>query len=306
MFAAGHQPSHPGVLSGPAKSFLDFCRVEKGLAANTLESYQIDLQRLSGEVPIPKQATREDLTGYVESLYRAGLSARSIARHITTLRNFYSFLAREGAIERDPTEFLALPRQTSTLPKYLNREEIDRLLAAPPIDKPVGLRDRAMLQLLYATGLRVTELCRLELSAVERDSGVLRVTGKGNKQRLVPFGEVAREAIDEYLLKGRPALLRGRASGFLFVTAWNTKTAAMTRQGFWKLLRGYGRKAGIFRDLTPHVVRHSFATHLVEGGADLRSVQIMLGHADISTTQIYTHVARKRLREVVDQHHPRA
>jgi integrase/recombinase XerD len=309
MFAAGHQPSHPGVLSGPAKSFLDFCRVEKGLAANTLESYQIDLQRLNGEIPIPKQATREDLTGYVESLYRAGLSARSIARHITTLRNFYSFLAREGAIERDPTEFLALPRQTSTLPKYLNREEIDRLLGAPPVDKPVGFRDRAMLQLLYATGLRVTELCRLELSAVERDSGVLRVTGKGNKQRLVPFGEVAREAITEYLLKGRPALLRGRASGFLFVTAYTrsgSKTAAMTRQGFWKLLRGYGRKAGIFRDLTPHVVRHSFATHLVEGGADLRSVQIMLGHADISTTQIYTHVARKRLREVVDQHHPRA
>jgi integrase/recombinase XerD len=312
-FAAGHQPSHRSVLTGPAKSFLDFCRVEKGLAANTLESYRIDLQRLTGELPIEKQASSADLAGYVESLYRAGLSARSIARHITTLRNFYSFLAREGEIERDPTEFLALPRQTSALPKYLNRDEIDRLLAAPPPEKPTGLRDRAMLQLLYATGLRVTELCRLELSAVERDSGVLRVTGKGNKQRLVPFGEVAREAVDEYLSKGRPALLKGRASRFLFVTAWNPtrsklglKTAAMTRQGFWKLLRGYGRKAGIFRDLTPHVLRHSFATHLVEGGADLRSVQIMLGHADISTTQIYTHVARRRLREVVDQHHPRA
>jgi integrase/recombinase XerD len=310
------------VLTGPAKSFLDFCRVEKGLAANTLASYRIDLQRFRDELPAEKSATAADLTGYVESLYRAGLSARSIARHITTLRNFYSFLAREGEIERDPTEFLKLPRQTSTLPKYLNREEIERLLAAPPLDKPVGLRDRAMLQLLYATGLRVTELCRLELSAVERDSGILRVTGKGNKQRLVPFGEVAREAVDEYLLKGRPALLKGRASGFLFVTSWtrqnttrNTtrnatrqgaRTAAMTRQGFWKLLRGYGRRAGIFRDLTPHVMRHSFATHLVEGGADLRSVQIMLGHADISTTQIYTHVARGRLREVVDQHHPRA
>lgn len=320
--AAGHQPSHRSVLTGPAKSFLDFCRVEKGLAANTLASYRIDLQRFRDELPAEKSATAADLTGYVESLYRAGLSARSIARHITTLRNFYSFLAREGEIERDPTEFLKLPRQTSTLPKYLNREEIERLLAAPPLDKPVGLRDRAMLQLLYATGLRVTELCRLELSAVERDSGILRVTGKGNKQRLVPFGEVAREAVDEYLLKGRPALLKGRASGFLFVTSWtrqnttrNTtrnatrqgaRTAAMTRQGFWKLLRGYGRRAGIFRDLTPHVMRHSFATHLVEGGADLRSVQIMLGHADISTTQIYTHVARGRLREVVDQHHPRA
>src|SRR5580704_12025429 len=317
-FAAGHQPSHRSMPTGPAKSFLDFCRVEKGLAANTLASYRIDLQRFSDELPAEKTATAADLTGYVESLYRAGLSARSIARHITTLRNFYSFLAREGEIEQDPTEFLKLPRQSSTLPKYLNREEIDRLLAAPPLDKPTGLRDRAMLQLLYATGLRVTELCRLELSAVERDAGVLRVTGKGNKQRLVPFGEVAREAVDEYLLKGRPTLLKGRASGFLFVTSWNTKqntrnttrqrarTAALTRQGFWKLLRGYGRRAGIFRDLTPHVMRHSFATHLVEGGADLRSVQIMLGHADISTTQVYTHVARRRLREIVDQHHPRA
>jgi integrase/recombinase XerD len=236
-------------------------------------------------------------------LYGAGLSARSIARHITTLRNFYSFLTREGEIERDPTEFLALPRQSATLPKYLNREEIERILTAPPPEKAAGLRDRAMLQLLYATGLRVTELCRLELSAVERNSGVLRVVGKGNKQRLVPFGEHAREAIDQYLSTSRSALLKGRASRYLFVTS---RAGAMTRQGFWKLLRTHGRRAGIFRDLTPHVLRHSFATHLVEGGADLRSVQIMLGHADISTTQIYTHVARRRLREVVDQHHPRA
>jgi integrase/recombinase XerD len=303
-FAAGHLPSnHRGVLTGLAKSFLDFCRVEKGLASNTLESYRIDLQRLSAEVPVPKQATAEQLLHYIESLYGAGLSARSIARHITTLRNFYSFLTREGEIERDPTEFLTLPRQSSTLPKYLNHGEIDRILSAPPAAKPVGLRDRAMLQLLYATGLRVTELCRLELSSVERDSGVLRVTGKGNKQRLVPFGDHARAAIDRYLTEGRPGLLKGRASRHLFVTA---RASAMTRQGFWKLLKGYGRQAGIFRDLTPHVMRHSFATHLVEGGADLRSVQIMLGHADISTTQIYTHVARRRLREVVDQHHPRA
>jgi integrase/recombinase XerD len=160
-----------------------------------------------------------------------------------------------------------------------------------------------MLELLYATGLRVTELCRLELNSIERDSGVLRVTGKGNKQRLVPFGESAGDAVGQYLTQGRPLLLKGRASRFLFVTA---RGGAMTRQGFWKLLGGHGKKAGIFRDLTPHVMRHSFATHLVEGGADLRSVQIMLGHADISTTQVYTHVARRRLREIVDQHHPRA
>lgn len=298
-------PAAPDTLPAQVLSFLDFCRVEKGLAANSLQSYRFDLQKLSSELPIPvESASPEDLGRYVEALYGAGLSARSIARHITTLRNFYSFLAREGEIDRDPTEFLALPRQWSTLPKYLNREEVEKLLAAPPKDKPAGLRDCAMLQLLYATGLRVTELCRLELSAVERDLGVLRVIGKGNKQRLVPFGEPAREAIDRYLSEGRSKLLKGRASRFLFVTARGSR--AMTRQAFWHLLRGYGRQAGIFRGLTPHVVRHSFATHLVEGGADLRSVQIMLGHADISTTQVYTHVARGRLREIVDQHHPRA
>ncbi len=287
----------------PVRSFLDFCRVEKGLAANSLHSYHFDLQRLSAHVTSPEKATSEDLARYVESLYSAGLSARSIARHITTLRNFYSFLTREGEIDRDPTEFLALPRQWTTLPKYLNREEVDRLLDAPPAAKPTGLRDRAMLQLLYAAGLRVTELCCLEMAAVEQGYGVLRVTGKGNKQRLVPYGIPAREAIERYLDAGRPRLLKGRASRYLFVTA---RGSAMTRQCFWTLIRNYGRQVGIFRDLTPHVVRHSFATHLVEGGADLRSVQIMLGHADISTTQVYTHVARRRLRETVDQHHPRA
>jgi integrase/recombinase XerD len=292
-------------LSGQAQSFLDFCRVEKGLSANSLNAYFIDLQRFSnGILPMaPHSATAQDLGRYIESLYGAGLSARSIARHMTTLRTFYSFLTREGEIEADPSEFLIPPRQWSTLPKYLNREEIERLLTAPDASKPTGLRDRAMLELLYATGLRVTELCRLELGNVERNSGVLRVTGKGNKQRLVPFGESAGERVGQYLDQARPGLLKGRASRFLFVTA---RGGAMTRQGFWKLLGGYGKKAGIFRDLTPHVMRHSFATHLVEGGADLRSVQIMLGHADISTTQVYTHVARRRLRETVDQHHPRA
>ena len=288
--------------SAPVKSFLDFCRVEKGLSVNTLDSYQLDLERFSQQVTV-RDAAPDDLAGYVESLYRAGLSARSIARHITTLRNFYSFLAREGKIDRDPTEHLALPKQWSTLPKYLNREEVERLLGTPPVSKPTGLRDRAMLELLYATGLRVSELCKLERSAVDGEFAVLRVIGKGNKQRLVPFGESAREAIDRYLGDGRPLLLKGRASRYLFVTA---RGGCMTRQGFWKLLRLYGKQVGMFRNLTPHVVRHSFATHLVEGGADLRSVQIMLGHADISTTQIYTHVARRRLRETVDKHHPRA
>lgn len=291
-------------LSGPARAFLDFCRVEKGLAANSISSYRTDLIRLNSKLPVPElQAAPDHLGAYVESLYAVGLSPRSIARHVATLRNFYGFLAREGSIARDPSEFLSSPRQWSTLPKYLNREEIERLIAAPPMDKPAGLRDRAMLELLYATGLRVSELCQLPISAVERQMGVLRVTGKGNKQRIVPFGESAGEALDRYLGQARPLLLKGRASRHVFVTA---RGAAMSRQAFWVLLKGYGRRVGIFGRLTPHVVRHSFATHLVEGGADLRSVQIMLGHADISTTQVYTHVARRRLREIVDQHHPRA
>jgi integrase/recombinase XerD len=291
-------------LSGAARAFLDFCRVEKGLAANSLSSYRSDLQRLSASIPAPLEAAAaERLGAYVESLYQVGMSARSVARHIATMRNFYGFLAREGAIGKDPTEFLTAPRQWSTLPKYLSREEVERLIAAPPESKATGVRDRAMLEMLYATGLRVTELCRLELSGVERQMGVLRVLGKGGKQRMVPFGESAGEALDRYLRQARPQLLKGRASPHVFVTA---RGSAMTRQGFWMLLKGYGRQVGIARRLTPHVVRHSFATHLVEGGADLRSVQIMLGHADISTTQVYTHVAQRRLREAVDQHHPRA
>jgi len=286
------------------QAFLNFCRVEKGLASNSIQSYQLDLKRLSDTQPQPARDLQPaDLDRYVESLYSAGLSARSVARHITTLRNFYRFLIQEGQLERDPTEFLAQPKQWTKLPKYLNLGEVDKLVGAPPLDKPTGLRDRAMLELLYATGLRVSELCRLEISAVERAMGLLRVTGKGNKQRIVPFGDAAGAAIDLYLGDGRPRLLKGRASRFLFVTA---RGSAMTRQTFWRLIRGHGLRAGISRPLTPHVIRHSFATHLVEGGADLRSVQIMLGHADISTTQVYTHVARSRLREIVDRHHPRA
>ena len=300
------QAKAPGVpaLSGGVRAFLDFCRVEKGLAANSISSYLNDLKRFTVSLPVSdRDATSDHLSHYIQSLYTAGMSARSIARNVATLRNFYAFPAREGVVARNPTEFLTPPRQWTTLPKYLNREEVEALVAAPPQDKPTGVRDRAMLELLYATGLRVSELCTLELSAVERRLGVLRVTGKGNKQRMVPFGERAGEALDQYLGEARPRLLKGRASPFLFVTA---RGSAMTRQAFWMLLKGYGRRLGMARRLTPHVVRHSFATHLVEGGADLRSVQVMLGHADISTTQVYTHVARRRLREIVDRHHPRA
>jgi len=301
---AGDQCLRPGQLSAAMEAYLGYCRVEKGLAGNTLISYRADLERfINGVGVLATTASPEHLARYVDSLYNGGLSPRSIARHVATLRGFYAFLTREGQIERDPAEFLSTPRLGTALPRYLNREEVERLLEAPPAGTPLGVRDRAMLELLYATGLRVSELCGLPLSSLERQMGVLRVTGKGNKQRIVPFGDAAAGAVDRYLAEGRSALLKGRASQYLFVT---NRGGPLTRQCFWHLLGEHGKRVGIFRRLTPHVLRHSFATHLVEGGADLRSVQILLGHAGISTTQIYTHVARSRLRETIDRHHPRA
>jgi integrase/recombinase XerD len=285
-------------------AFLNFCRIEKGLSANSLSAYSADLSKFSaflGDSPTIQGA--EEIRRYIDHLYAVNLSNRSIARHLTTLRSFYGFLLREGAMESDPTQLLRSPRQWQTIPKFLNLEEIDRLLEAPDQTRPTGLRDYAMLQLLYATGLRVSELCRVGVNDLHLEAGILRTTGKGNKQRLVPAGGEAIRAVEDYKRNGRPALLKGRASRYLFVTA---RGGCLTRQAFWSLLRIHGKKAGIFRGLTPHVLRHSFATHLLEHGADLRSVQAMLGHADISTTQIYTHVMRSRLRETVQKHHPRA
>ena len=285
-------------------AFLNFCRLEKGLAANSLEAYSADLSRFiefCGDLDLPTET--EFLRHYIDHLYRSALGNRSVARHLTTLRNFYAFLLAENRIAHDPTQHLRSARQWQTIPKFLNLAEIERLIEAPDLARPNGLRDRAMMQLLYATGLRVSELCRVGLADLNLSMGVVKTTGKGNKQRLIPVGSAAIQAIEQYLATGRPALLKGRASKFLFITA---RGGPMTRQAFWHLLSGYGRKAGIFRDLTPHVLRHSFATHLLEGGADLRSVQVMLGHADISTTQIYTHVMRSRLRDTVQKHHPRA
>ncbi len=284
-------------------AFLNFCRVEKGLSANSIEAYNADLSsfsRFSGDGPL---AGTEAIRHYIDHLYERKLGNRSIARHLTTLRNFYGFLLREGIVDRDPTEFLKAPRQWQTIPKYLNAKDIDSLLDAPDASTPKGLRDRAMLQLLYAAGLRVSELCRTGIGDLNPEMGVLRTMGKGNKQRLIPVGREAIQAVEAYLGSARPTLLKGRASRYLFVTA---RGGCLTRQGFWKLLAGHGRSAGIFRGLTPHVLRHSFATHLLEHGADLRSVQIMLGHSDISTTQIYTHVMRSRLRDTIREHHPRA
>jgi integrase/recombinase XerD len=291
-------------LPGQMLAFLNFCRLEKGLSANSLEAYTLDLAKWSAflgessELPGP-----EGLRHYLDHLYQSGLSVRSIARHLTTLRGLYGFLLREGQISTDPTEYLGTPKQWQNIPKFLNLEDIEKIIQATDTAHPTGLRDRAMLELLYATGLRVSELCRLGLGDCNLDMAVVRTTGKGNKQRLVPAGRDAMKAVEAYLESGRAALLKGRASRYLFVTA---RGGCLTRQAFWKLLAGYGRKAGIFHGLTPHVLRHSFATHLLEGGADLRSVQVMLGHSDISTTQIYTHVMRSRLRQTVEDHHPRA
>ena len=295
-----------GALRGEVSGFLNFCRIEKGLATNSLAAYEADLQNFVGFAERASGSAipdRETVRHYLDSLYAAGLGSRSVARRLSTLRSFYAFLLREGRIDGDPTEHLGAPRQWQTIPKFLNLEEIERLSQSPDAARATGARDHAMIELLYATGLRVSELCSLGVADLNLEMGVLRATGKGRKQRMIPVGKSALAAVRAYLECGRAAILKGRPSRHLFVTA---RGGPMTRQAFWKLLRGHGRKAGVVHHLSPHVIRHSFATHLLEGGADLRSVQTMLGHADISTTQIYTHVMRSRLRKTVDEHHPRA
>jgi integrase/recombinase XerD len=295
-----------GLVSAGVESFLSYCRIEKGLSENTVSSYSLDLKNFRkfwesrGGADSPQAA---DLKDYIDALYGEGLASRSIARHLTTLRNFFRYLLKEGSIDQDPTMVLTPPRQWKNLPKYMNAGQISALLGAPNPDKPAGARDRAMLELMYASGLRVSELCRVRLTELSPELGVLRVTGKGNKQRVVPVGRAALGAIERYLGGARGALLKRRSSAYLFVTA---RGGPMTRQSFWQIVVKHGKAAGIFRGLTPHVLRHSFATHLLEGGADLRSVQTMLGHSDIATTQIYTHVVRSRLRQTIDEHHPRA
>jgi len=291
-------------LRNQMTAFLNFCRLEKGLAKNSLEAYAADLSKFTAFIgPAGALPGTGEIRRYLDHLTQSGLGGRSVSRHLTTLRSFYGFLLREGQIETDPTEHLRSPKQWQTIPKFLNLEEINKLIQAPDVTRATGLRDRAMLELLYASGLRVSELCRVGVSDLNLEMGVLRTTGKGNKQRLVPVGKPAIRAVEEYIRSGRASLLKGPASRYLFITA---RGGCLTRQAFWKLLAAYGRKVGLFHGLTPHVLRHSFATHLLEGGADLRSVQVMLGHADISTTQIYTHVMRSRLRDTVEKHHPRA
>lgn len=293
--------------AGLVQDFVEYCRLEKGLAGNTLQAYGRDLARLAdfckGSRREIDEASGADIAAFVDSLYAAGLASRSVARYLATLRSYYRYLLEQEQITVDPTADMSSPGQWKQLPKFLTLDEVDGLLDAPDEKTARGSRDRAMLQLLYATGLRVSELVGVQLNHLNASMGVLRTRGKGDKERLVPVGRQALAAIEDYVERDRPLLLKKRVSPYLFVTQ---RGGPMTRQAFWKLLKQHGLKAAIIKNLTPHVLRHSFATHLLDRGADLRSVQLMLGHADISTTQIYTHVLRERLRSVYDQHHPRS
>ena len=288
--------------------FLAHVRLEKGLAPNSVEAYARDLRRYLDDLAAAGLSDwaavgRAEVRGHLASLVERGLSPRSQARALSAIRSLHALLVREKLAPHDPTDELASPRPGRRLPSLLSHEEVAALLAQPDPRAPAGRRDRAMLELLYATGLRVSELVSLELNDVNLESRILVARGKGSKERLVPVGAPAAEAIRAYLATAREALLRGRRSRHLFVTP---SGGAMTRQGFAKLLGRCARSAGIRRAVSPHKLRHSFATHLLEGGADLRAVQAMLGHADVSTTQIYTHVDRTQVRRLYDRFHPRA
>ena len=287
--------------------FLDAVWIEDGLAANTLAAYRRDLSLFATWLAAERagaaiEASREsDLLAYIAARH-VGSRATSANRRLTVFKRFFRWALRERLADTDPTLRLRNAKQPLRVPKTLSEAQVESLLAAPDIDKPLGLRDRAMLELLYACGLRVSELVTLKTVQVGLAEGCLRVTGKGSKERLVPFGEEAHRWLGRYLADGRAAILAGQSSEALFVTA---RGAAMTRQMFWKLIKAHALKAGIDAPLSPHTLRHAFATHLLNHGADLRAVQMLLGHADISTTTIYTHVARERLRALHAQHHPR-
>jgi integrase/recombinase XerD len=286
-------------------NYLAYLRDVRRMAPNTVESYARDLSALAGFAD--KQGRdvstldRRDLEGFVRSLMAGGLSPRSTARAVACVRGYYKFVAVEQGREASPAAELRAPRAWPSLPKFLDLDEVDRLLAQPDVSTPRGLRDKALIAVLYATGLRVTELISLKLPNLHLEDGYLTCVGKGTKERIVPIGRDAVDWVQRYLADGRPQLMQ-RGSAWLFVNARGTP---LSRVGFWKLLKEYGIKAAITKDISPHVLRHSFATHLLDRGADLRAIQMMLGHADLSTTQIYTHVLEARLRSVYDKFHPR-
>ena len=293
-------------------SFLSYLKVERGLAQNSISAYRGDLQKFfaflaeKGRKKL-KDVTQDDVVDFLASLYKLGQDSRSVARRLVTVRNFFRFALAEGEVSADPSMHLESPKLRKSLPGFLRVEEVEKLLAAPDISKPIGLRDRAMIELLYSCGLRVSEMTGLKMGDIENKMGYLRCIGKGDKERLVPVGRKAIAAVETYLREGRPKLMEGKpgAAGhsYIFVSVRGTR---ITRAAVWKALIDYGKQIGLARRISPHKLRHSFATHLLERGADLRSVQLMLGHADISTTQIYTHVVEERLKQVYRAHHPRA
>lgn len=304
----------PSLLSC-IEEYISYLGVERGLSENTLEAYARDLSQFAAFVAHlgrgedePREedaigAGQSSVAAFIAHGIESGMSASSVSRQLSALRGFFRFLVREGHIERDPTANLDTPRQAQRLPRALTGEEVDRLLAAPSGNDPRSLRNRAMLELLYASGLRVSELVSLSIRDIDLEVGYVRCIGKGNRERIVPMGQSAVWAVQHYLALGRRELAPASDDDSLFITS---RGAGMTRQAFWKMIKRRALEAGISASITPHTLRHSFATHLLEHGADLRSVQEMLGHADIRTTQIYTHLTQTRLREVYEKHHPRA
>ena len=293
----------------PLDAYLTHLTVERRLARNSVEAYARDLTGLADLAVKQGRSvdalTRADLEGLVRDLMAEGRSPRSVARAVACYRGFFRFLVIDGRLAVNPADDLRPPRAWKVLPRYLAVEDVDRLIEQPVVTTPRGLRDRALIELLYATGMRVSELLSLRPADVNLDASYLTCSGKGSKQRIVPIGDEAAAWVKKYVRESRPALLGKRSSPRLFVNA-KGGGPGLTRVGFWKILKGYARQAGLTKTLSPHMLRHSFATHLLERGADLRAIQMMLGHADLSTTQIYTHVLEQRMRSIYDQFHPRA
>ncbi|MGO9593296.1 MAG: site-specific tyrosine recombinase XerD [Steroidobacteraceae bacterium] len=286
--------------------FLDAVWMERGLSSNTLAAYRADLVALHRWLCERKlslaQAGRAELMDFIAARVQGGARPRSTARQLSSFRRFFRYLVREGGVREDPTAQIAMPKIGRSLPRSLSEAEVESLLAAPAVADPLGYRDRTMLEVLYATGLRVSELVSLKLGQINMNQGVTRVLGKGNRERLIPLGEEAVRWLRAFINGARNDILLDRSTDYLFPTRRGDR---MTRQAFWHIIKRYARKAGVDRELSPHTLRHAFATHLLNHGADLRVVQMLLGHSDLSTTQIYTHVARERMKELHSQHHPR-
>lgn len=296
------------IMEGYVNAFINYLAIERGLAKNTLESYGRDLKQFQNymndlNLEVEKDSNENMIQEYLKSLQTKGRAVSTISRNIAAIKAFYQYLVKENYLESDPSQSLDTPKVEKKLPKILSVHEVEELLKQPEIKSSGGLRDKAMLELLYATGIRVSELIALNISDINLDMGYVKCYGKGSKNRIVPLGSIAVKAVHDYIIKGRMKVVRTYDEPALFI---NHHGGRLTRQGFWKIIKKYAQEAGITKDITPHTLRHSFATHLLENGADLRSVQEMLGHADISTTQLYTQIVKNPLKEVYDKSHPRA